>query len=245
MKDDLHLKKAPITEAVIEIRLDTPSGVTLGDLNTRLNLPGYTTPKNKFEFEGMFEFGETVASTKSAQKHIGYVYTHETGKQILQVGVNSFSLSCLAPYVSWNVFCGEARCLWEEYSKIVMPSKVVRLAVRYINRIDIPLPVVDLRDYLKTYPEVPSDLIQSLSGYFMRIQSEFLDMNARLVLHQAMVPPSSPDVVSVLLDIDLIQETNISLIEDELWESLEVLRNKKNEIFLGCLTEKTLRLFSQ
>jgi uncharacterized protein (TIGR04255 family) len=47
---------------------------------------------------------------------------------------------------------------------------ITRLVVRYINKIDIPLPVGDLKEYLRTFPEVSSDLPQGLSGYFLQLQ---------------------------------------------------------------------------
>ncbi|MFA6209149.1 MAG: TIGR04255 family protein [Candidatus Obscuribacterales bacterium] len=241
----LHFKNAPITEAVIEIRVETPAGVSLPDLATNLDLNDYPARKNRIELEGMFEFGEETSSAKTAQKHTGYIYTHSSGKQILQVSDNTFSLSRLAPYGSWNEFSTEARRLWDAYNKAVSPTKISRIALRYINRIDIPLPVTDLKDYLRTYPEMSAAMSQGLSGYFMRLENVQPDIRAALVLHQAMVPPPNPEVASILLDIDLFRDEQLANDVEAIWQGLEELRRKKNEIFLGCLTENTLRLFDK
>jgi uncharacterized protein (TIGR04255 family) len=63
-------------------------------------------------------------------------------------------MSHLAPYENWNAVRDEARRLWALYRSIAKPSKLIRLAVRYINRIDMPLPLGDFKDYLRTVPDV-------------------------------------------------------------------------------------------
>ena len=47
--------------------------------------------------------------------------------------------------------------------------RVVRMAVRYINRLDLPGPGVDLKEYLKTWPEASADLAQPLASFLMQL----------------------------------------------------------------------------
>jgi uncharacterized protein (TIGR04255 family) len=77
--------------------------------------------------------------------------------------LDGFAMSRLAPYENWNAVRDEARRLWDIYRSIAKPSKLIRLAVRYINRIDMPLPLGDFKDYLRTVPDVSPDLPQGLA----------------------------------------------------------------------------------
>src|SRR5207253_4384748 len=102
--------------------------------------------------------------------HIGYTFTSSDGLQAFQSRLDGFTFSRLAPYNGWESFCSEARRLWNIYREVTQPQAVTRAAVRYINRLDLPLPIRDLKDYLRTVPEVSPDLPQGLSGYFMQLQ---------------------------------------------------------------------------
>jgi uncharacterized protein (TIGR04255 family) len=93
---------------------------------------------------------------------------------------------------------------------ITQPENITRLAVRYINRLDLPLPVADLKDYLRPVPKIAPGLPQSLSGYFMQLQIPQEDIKGVLILNEALVPPPSPDVGSVLLDIDIFRDAEVS-----------------------------------
>ena len=43
------------------------------------------------------------------------------------------------------------------------------MALRYINRINIPLPFTDFKQYLRTTPEIARELPQGLSTFLMRL----------------------------------------------------------------------------
>jgi uncharacterized protein (TIGR04255 family) len=114
--------------------------------------------------------------------------------------------------------------------------------VRYINRLDLPLPLEDFKDYLRTVPEVSSDLPQGLSGLLMQLAIPQEDIGALLLLNEALLPSPDPDTVSILLDIDLFRELETSIDEEELWRTLDQFRVRKNYVFEACITERTKEL---
>lgn len=247
MSKELHYDKSPLTEAVIDLRVELPEEVTL-DVLARLQSgqdTAYPTVKRHFETE--VQFTEPGVEPSTIQRQAGYVFTSEDGRQVVQVRLNGFTFSRLAPYENWNSFRDEARRWWDNYRNATRPEAITRTAVRYINRLDLPLPVTELKDYLKTVPEVSSDLpFQDLSGYFMQLQIPQTDIGAMLILNEALVPPppSTPNVVSVLLDIDLSRNIDLPSDEETLWSLFEQFRVRKNEIFEGCITDSTRRLIT-
>ncbi|MCO6459644.1 MAG: TIGR04255 family protein [Pirellulaceae bacterium] len=76
----------------------------------------------------------------------------------MQSRVNGFTFSRLAPYESWEPFRHEARRQWEVYRNRLNPQGVARIAVRCINRIDLPGDSVDLKEYFRTSPEIAPEL---------------------------------------------------------------------------------------
>lgn len=83
---------------------------------------------------------------------------------------------------------------------------------------------------------------QGLSGYFMQLQLPQPDLEGMLVLNQTLIPPPGPNLVSVILDLDLFCKDNVPCDDQEIWKRFEILRTRKNEVFEACITNKTRRL---
>lgn len=240
-----HYSLAPITEALIDIQVQLPEEVKLDVLAQVYSSikTEYPHREEMLVFQGQMIAGASVGATAS-QSQIGYRVFSDDQKQILQVRLDGFTFSRLAPYDCWETFRDEAKRLWSIYQSLANPAFITRLAVRYINRLDIPLPVSDLNNYLRTFPEVSSDLPQGLSGYFMQLQIPQETLATMLVLNQALVPPPTPDFISILLDLDLFLEQDIPKEGIELWEILEQMHEQKNKAFEACITERTRELIN-
>jgi uncharacterized protein (TIGR04255 family) len=236
--------RAPITEALIDIRVTLPDEITVADL-AGVNIGGdigYPHRRNQFAGEAHIAIGEQLGAA-TRQAHVGYAFVSSDERQIVQVRLDGFTFSRLAPYDRWGTFRGEAHRLWTLYRSLAKPVSITRAAVRYINRLDLPLPIEDLKDYLRTVPEVSPDLPQGLSGYLMQLAIPQEDIGASLLLNEALLPPSNPDTASILLDIDLFRELHAPIEEEELWRLLDQFRDRKNKVFEDCITERTRELF--
>lgn len=239
-----HYSRAPITEALIDLRVELPDGVTLAtltDVHSSIKAD-YPMLQELMIFQGQMVAGASVGATAS-QTQVGYIFSSSDQKQIFQARLDSFTFSQLAPYDRWDTFRNEAQRLWSIYQSVTKPKCVSRLALRYINRLDLPLPFEDLKDYLRTVPEVSPDLPQNLSGYFMQLQIPQEDLRAMLILNQALIPPPSLDVVSVLLDIDINREIELPDTET-VWDVLEQLHTRTDQVFEACITDCTRELIN-
>ncbi len=239
MNQPVIYKQAPITEALIDLRVANAHILSPEQFRKELSIiaTDYPTQREIVDFASEVSIGETVGAI-TRQTPFGLLWASADGKQVFQARQNGITFSKLAPYGQWSTFRDETRRLWNLYREITAPQQLLRIAVRYINRLDLPLPFVDLKEYLRTSPEISPALTQELSGYFMQLQLPQPDLKALLVLNQATVPSPSPDQASVLLDIELSRETELVNDEEFLWNYLEQLRFRKNQIFDGCLTEK-------
>lgn len=240
-----HYPKAPITEALIDIQVELPEGTKVADLQkVHVGLEAaYPTKKNRILGEIQAQVGDEGTTAAARSKHLGYVFTSADATQVFQARLDGFTMSRLAPYKHWEPFRDEAKRLWNVYRSVARPVKVTRLAVRYINRLDLPLPVGDLKDYLRTVPEVSPDLPQNLAGYFMQLRIPLDDIGALLVLNQAIIDPAKPGVVSVVLDNDIFRVDDFGMDEGAIWGFLEELRKRKNAVFEASIEDKARELF--
>lgn len=244
MPTELHFARSPLTEAVINLQVKLPPDIAL-EVLTRVQVGNEEEyPTRRSRFEGRLLFDTVTPSATANQVQMGYDFRSKDERHVVQARLDGFAFSRLAPYENWESFRDEARKWWDIYRSIVRPVAVIRTAVRYINRIDIPLPLADFKDYLRTVPEVSSDMPQGLSGYLMQLQIPQTDLEGMLVLNEVMIPPTNPKVVSILLDIDLGVQGIALVDEDIIWNRMEQLRTRKNEIFLACITQRTKDLIS-
>lgn len=239
-----HYSRAPITEALIDIRAVLPDEVTLAtlmDVHSSIKTD-YPMLQDFLMLHGQMVAGASVGATAS-QTQVGYIFSSSDQKQIFQARLDGFTFSQLAPYDRWETFQKEAQRLWSIYQSVTKPKLINRLALRYINRLDLPLPVGELKDYLRTVPEVSPDLPQGLSGYFMQLQILQEDISAMLILNQALIPATTPEVVSVLLDIELSRGIELPDLETT-WEILEQLHNRIDQVFEACITDRIRELIN-
>lgn len=243
MSSSKHYSRAPVTEALIDLQAELPDGVTLAtlmELHSGIKAD-YPMCQELVIFQGQMVAGASVGATAS-QTQVGYIFSSSDQKQIFQSRLDGFTFSWLAPYDRWETFRGEAQRLWNIYQSATNPKCINRLALRYINRLDLPFPFEDFKDYLRTVPEVSPDLPQGLSSYFMQLQIPQEDLRSLLILNQAIIPPPSPDVVSVLLDIDLFRDIDLPNDYSALWDVLEQLHTRTDQVFEACITDRTREL---
>ena len=247
-----HYGRAPITEALIDIRVQgpEPSIEQLMELQQE-EIERY--PEKKPVYFASIELrryepdeAPTFAGQSSTQR--GWAFVAADKLQIWQAQRDGFTFSRLAPYESWAPFKDEARRLWTNTRATLKPQSVTRVAVRYINRLELPLSLKDFKDYLRTVPEVSPALPQGLSTFFMQLQIPQEDIKALLILNQSLLPPSElgqeQKSVSLLLDIDLFRAQELPQDDDGIWNYFDELHAKKNQIFEGCITDLTRELFN-
>lgn len=244
MAGSRHYTRAPITEAIIDIRADVDEDLSLellGNLHVEIR-EAYPTKARRQLAHGHFEVGQRIAASATSTP-VGFLFKSTDEKQVFQARPDGFTLSRLAPYESWEPFRSEAQRLWEMYRKASNRKAVTRVAVRYINRIDIPRPISEINDYLRVGPKVSADLQHPISGMFMQLTFPQTDISCTAILTEAFGNPTVPNNVSVILDIDLFRDRDVPQDDPGIWEMFEVLHERKNAIFEACITDKTRELF--
>lgn len=249
MQTQRHYAKAPITEAIIDIRVTLSKDNTAEKLRDIYALVSDRLPKVEPSYKGVGEFNYKPGSAfevNTSEQQIGFWFRSEDNLQTFQASLEGFTFNRLAPYESWEKFSSDARAFWEIYTKICEPILITRVAVRYVNQLNIPAKQpIELKDYLRIAPEVSPALPQNtLQAFYMQLQIPQNDLNCMLVINEAIAPPINPETVSVLLDFDLFRQETCKKSDEEIWDFLEQLHHRKNEVFEASITDKTRELIS-
>jgi uncharacterized protein (TIGR04255 family) len=164
---------------------------------------------------------------------------------VLQVQRAGFTYSHLPPYSNWVSFRDEAKPLWSRYLAASNIAQISRLAVRVINKIQLPTSVTGLSRYSHLLPQVPRGIPGGPQAFFSQIQlgGEAWAEGARVVVNAGAV--SQPDdKVELLLDFDIFVEATKESDSPEIWAVLDRLNVAKDDLFEACVTDATRELIA-
>ncbi len=244
-----HLKHAPITEALIDIRVTPSSALTTSVLRQLADSARTEYPEiGERRAETMsLEFGPGRSPTqKSSDSAVeGYLCRSADQKTVVQFRLDGFSFNRLQPYTSWAQIVPEA-LRWYRLYATTTKATVIRVAVQYINQIKIPHEeVADLRDFLTHPPSAPLGAGQVLYTFFSRVRIYDQQTESSAVVIQAIDPSLDPAMEALHLVIEAfkVKPNDASFSLDEVEPTMEVLHALKNQIFFGSVTDEALRAY--
>jgi len=242
-------KRPPITEAVIDIRFSE-------------DLPAAELEKVSRDFASVYANRETVknvvaqigvppnleaAPTTQFNQHIGYRLASTDVTELLVLWPATLIVSQLAPYPGWGAFFSRFERDWTRWKKAVGYRKIVRVGVRYINRIDVPVPpegYIEESEYLNIYAKYP-DIIGNVAGYFVQFRAPLNDIECDLVVNSGGVPSPLLNHMSIMFDQDIIMERICPQNDDDIYTLLKKIHEKKNGVFEASVTDRARELFQQ
>jgi len=220
-----NLKQAPITEAVIELQVKTE--YDFGSYDGAL----------RAAFLSSFD---TVGASER-EGHPALIFPAEPKVEAVQVSEIGFAFSKLQPYSSWDDVLNSARRFWGIYRSVVDVETVARLGVRFINRFhlrhDQPLD-----DYLTVLPSMPDTVAaHEVKDTLSRITIQDSDRAISGRVFYMWIPDDTGTFV--IIDTDVSKFGTFD--PDEAWKSFQELRDMKNRIFFGSITETAAKEFDK
>jgi uncharacterized protein (TIGR04255 family) len=104
------------------------------------------------------------------------------------------------------------------------------------------MPIKDFSDFLTAPPQVPEELPQGVSSFITRVVIHEPTIGANAIITQALEQIAT-DVVPIILDIDVFKLQSEGIEEKEAWDTIEKLRNFKNQIFFKSITNKLKEMY--
>lgn len=236
------LDKAPIVEALFDINVQQNPETTLEELESihQQIQERYSEKGRKITAQISFVPDKPMPPAKSETQ--GFFFKSTNENKVFQARLNGFTFNKLSPYETWDAFKDEARELWDLYTSVAKPLAITRIALRYINKIFIPLPIEQFGDYFKTLPQLSPDVPQHLNTFLMRLEIPDPDSGAMGIIIQTIENSTEDNFLPVILDFDVIIQGEYKISDKAVWGDFEKLRKYKNLLFFKSITEKTLEL---
>lgn len=242
-----HLANAPITEAIIDFRVKLSSKFRVAEFSSlkEVLLDSYPNVEERRLIAGGIKVvaGKQIEQTIEDKGRHGYFFRSHDGRNVAQFRRDGFTFSRLKPYMHWEDILAEAKDLWQLYVAKASPELVTRIAVRYINQLNIPLPINDFTRYLTAPPNIPDTIPQAVHHFLTRVVVHDADLDTMANITQALQKSSSPDYVTIILDIDVYKQKELGFDESDIWLTFGQLHDLKNRIFFDSITEETARLY--
>ena len=234
-----YLSKAPIVEAVLDLRVASSAELDESSLQNQLKerLPDY--PKHDTVQETEVQLLPKRTKVIKDLVHVGLKCQSEDSFYVVQFNKDSFVFSRLKPYENWKKFSQEALRLWKIYCELLKPTEIGRIGLRFINRLAVEQEQeVELADYYKRPPLPIEGLNWPLSGYLHRDVLQVLGTPYSVNVIKTV--QRTQQEAGLLLDIDVFMGKRLSFNELRISEHMNKMRWVKNKVFFSSLTEKAL-----
>jgi len=238
-------ENSPIVEAICEFHF-APD--TLWDLTS----PGIIYEKIQDIFPRRNQVAQinaaVVGNVESIVQQIGTIplmqFLREDGNSLIQVGQNLLTINHLKPYSSWQEFLPLIEKSLQVYKAVVQPKQLSRVAVRYINRIEVENDV-DLKEYFNFRPFLGEELPQKYNAFVVGVLLPQEGSKDNLNLQLGTINAETPDTLAVVLDINyfIAQPEEVGL--DNVMEWINTAHKHIEDIFEACITNKLRHLFKE
>jgi uncharacterized protein (TIGR04255 family) len=244
-----NLPRAPIVEAVIEIRARATKALGETSLRTAIEpqLAGYVFLDSLREFhsEVKLEGGKPPVQKVSDAGWKGVRFRSSDEKHIAQFNRDGFVFSRLEPYLTWEELESEGKRLWNIYKDFAQPVEIQRLGLRFINRIKLLPGELLFEDYIQPAPSSPHGLELPFHGFMHKdtlgVPGHPYAINVIRTIQQ--LNGGVDGGVALILDIDVFTTQGFDLDNTVLQRRLLEMRWLKNKVFFGSITAKALEMF--
>ena len=171
-------------------------------------------------------------------------------RMLVQIGPRLLAVNSLKPYPGWTDFKSNIEEVFNAFCEVVEVKGLEKMALRYINLIEITEDRIEPKDFFKIYIHLGEQFPRELVNYnieclfpfdggknLCRLQLRF----PFLQIPTPQIPTQAPR--SFLLDIYYTLAQPISVETEEVLKWLEEAHNRIESIFEGSITERLREQF--
>ena len=246
MAPPTSLNRPPIVEALVDLRASVPGDPgTFNSLADELR-DEFPFKEHQGHVEGTIEIkgGKVVFPNVVSPAFVGVRVANKDKTIYLQFRPDGFTLNNIKGYMGGDALLDKALTLWELLVERTRPEIVSRVALRYINTLQLPLQEGDeFNRYLTSAPTLPEGAPSLVSEFLSRIVGYDAQRKATAVVSQQLKQQRAGQPVPITIDVDVFRVGNFPIEKSALREILDSLRMLKNETFFSLLTDETVGLY--
>lgn len=237
----------PIIEAICEFRFPQESGWDM-------TIPGLFYEKIKDDFplkeQRFIKEIELRSESKGIEQRMQTIerilFLNNEKKIFMQISKNILAINCLKPYPSWSKFKPIIEKAFRSFIDILGNiQKIEKIALHYVNKIEIPKKSFELEDYFEFRPflgpNMPQDYIDFITGCVLPFMSN-RDL-CRLRLTGAV--PENANNTALILDLIYYLREELSIKADDALSWVDNAHGEIEHIFEGCITNNLRQIFKE
>ena len=164
----------------------------------------------------------------------------EDSSLMIQVAENLVVVNQLLPYrhfEDWEPIIYEALNV---YNEVALPKNVVRIGLRYINRIEIPGTIISMEDYFTIYPSLPRTLGNRHGTFLVRVEVPQAELGHTVLITFGTFGSPQPARGKQAFMLDLYDRVSRTLEpnEAELKKEVRVAHDNVVMAFEGSITDQ-------
>ena len=239
IEDFPKLSKAPIVEAVIELRGHATATWEPDLFKSKLEAALPDLKCRTIHQRISFGIGAEPSLAEADMGFTGCRLESQDKKEVVRIEKTVFAYSRLAPYPGWEEFRQRALKLWAVHQELAAPGEVSRMGLRYVNKISIPSPDSVPR-MLKTPPR-GSSFLTNLDFENFYHKDSFTTPGKDFGVHiVTTLQLAAPTPAALIVDIDAYSTRPWLGDTEVLSARLSMMRQLKNSAFFGILTDQAV-----
>lgn len=248
-------KNPPIQEAVCEFTFAPLQGNPAWDLTLpgklQLDLPEYSGQTRQQHVQTIMASDNKPEMTLQQSLFRIHLPT-DKGEALLSLGPHILGIVCLKPYEGWKNFQPRIFKALEAYIKRTNQTSVIRIGVRYINRIVTPIPdastaskfITGIHVQLKgTEPDGKTPLDARLTALNSRHEFETPE-KIKVFVTQGTLNPEKMGTAEYLLDLDTVWDHQPVDGLQKIMPVLEKLHAVESAVFEALITNESRKIFN-
>jgi uncharacterized protein (TIGR04255 family) len=208
--------KPPVIEALCEIYFAGRSWDS--------TVPGRFYERVKTDFperrqrvvqEALITMGPEQATAGLRQLPPWMQFVSDERHRMIQLAENLLVVNQLSPYPRFEEWEADVFRALRVYRELAQPETVVRMGLRYINRVVIPGERIRMADYFTIYPHLPPSLGDTHGSFMVRVEVPQSAQGHTVVITFGTAPPPSAGDAAQAFMLDLYDILHIGTAVDE------------------------------
>jgi len=189
-----------------------------------------------------FEIGPLGLGQKILPPRPRMRFKHASRPLLVQLAENVLTVNVLAPYTGWDTMSRDVLDVWRQARDVLEPSAIIRIGLRYINRIERQSADDHPGNWLKASDYIAPVVLRSTPEFLSRVEAH-LDAKNRIIVTLGNQPPAAASGYgAIIFDIDRIVERELPPGEDALSPEMNRLHEHVWQVFASAKGDKLERL---